>query len=74
MNNMSGYKVVYKDEVFNCLYIEYVEYKQYEGNLPPTGENKPKFITVVIINKDGQLVSLHDEAWTFQFIREVKAE
>lgn len=71
MNSMNGYKVVYKDEVFNCLYIEFAEYEEYSGNLPPTGERKPKFLTVVIINKDGQLVSLHDEAWMFQFIREV---
>lgn len=29
---------------------------------------KPKWIDVLAINEDGNLVSIADEAWTFQFI------
>ena len=29
---------------------------------------KPKIIEVLAINEDGNLVSIMDEAWTFQFL------
>lgn len=29
---------------------------------------KPKFIDMLAINEDGNIISIHDEAWTFQFI------
>lgn len=29
---------------------------------------KPKFIDILAINEDGNIISIHDEAWTFQFI------
>lgn len=33
-----------------------------------TGTAQPKWIDVLAINEDGNLVSIADEAWTFQFI------
>ena len=29
---------------------------------------KPRFIDVLAINEDGNIVSIRDEAWTFQFV------
>jgi hypothetical protein len=28
----------------------------------------PDFIEVLVINENGNIVSIHDEAWTFQFV------
>lgn len=35
---------------------------------------KPKFIDVLVINSDGNLEILTDEAWTFQFIPELSVD
>lgn len=29
---------------------------------------KPRFLEVVAINEDGNIVIINDEAWTFQFV------
>ena len=29
---------------------------------------KPRFIEVLAINEDGNIISIRDEAWTFQFV------
>ena len=33
--------------------------------------SKPKVIEVLAINEDGNIVSIMDEAWMFQFIPEI---
>ena len=65
--DLSRFKVVHGDKVLNAVALNYVDM----GNIecpPKEIVNKPKFIDIIAINEDGNLVSIHDEAWTFQFI------
>ena len=69
--NLNGYKVIHSDRVFNALALMYIQ-------MPDGDEGreeivtKPKFLDVLAINEDGNVVSIRDEAWTFQFIPIVK--
>jgi len=42
------------------------------GKIPETGFLKPKFMDITIINEDNNIEIIRDEAWMFQFVREVK--
>jgi len=70
--DMRGFKVVYKERVYNALNMNW-EW----GDVPPDieaqekGIAKPKFLTVVTLNEDGEVLMLHDEAYMFQFLRTV---
>lgn len=64
--DMRGFKVVYKERVYNALNMNIV----FEGiEEDETGIAKPKFLDVVIINEDGNVCIIHDEIFMFQFIR-----
>lgn len=69
MINMTGYKVIYHDEVYNCIDLM-MEWE----SMDITGYAKPKFLQVVIIDKDNLIAFIRDEAWTFQFVRDLKGE
>lgn len=64
--DVSKYKVVYNEKVLRALSIMEID----------MGENfnydeiiqKPKFIAVAVINEDGNIEVIRDEAWMFQFI------
>lgn len=66
--DLSRFKVVYRDKVFNAIALmnvlmpENVEWDKRDIVL------KPRFIEILVINEDGNIISIHDEAWTFQFI------
>lgn len=66
--DLSRFKVVHGDKVFNAIALmevhmpENVEWDKRDIVL------KPKFIDVLAINEDGNIISIYDEAWTFQFI------
>ena len=69
MIDVSRFKVIHKNTILNAIAIVNVVMP----NLSDTERDKktitkPKFIEVLAINEDGNLVSIHDEAWTFQFI------
>lgn len=69
MIDVSRFKVIHKNTILNAIAIVDVVMP----NLSDTERNKktitkPKFIEVLAINEDGNLVSIYDEAWTFQFI------
>jgi hypothetical protein len=57
----------------HALALQDIAYRENEypgamrGNETKT-VTKPVFLTVLCINADGNIVSLHDEAWRFQFI------
>ena len=65
--DLSKFKVVYKDKVLRAIALDYLEFEEVKEIKMPACE-KPKFIGVLVINEDGQIVSLRDEAWMFQFI------
>lgn len=60
--DMSGFKMIYKDQVFNVLSASpFVEYE--EGNV------KLKHVEVIYINEDGKLNIVQDEIDCFRFLR-----
>lgn len=62
--DMSNYKMIYKDEVFNVVSI-----------LPTIdavgkdGIKKVRLIEAAFINECGELRIIEDEAWMFKFVR-----
>jgi hypothetical protein len=62
--DMSNYKMIYEDQVFNVISIMPI----FEL-LPETGLAKPKFIEATYINENGEIAVIRDEAWTFKFVR-----
>lgn len=65
--DLSRFKVVHGDKVLNAVALMEVYFENIHPDKQETIE-KPKFIDVLAINKDGNIISIHDEAWTFQFI------
>lgn len=66
--DLSRFKVVHVDKILNAVAVVNIEM--------PDGidwENrativKPKMIDILAINEDGNLVSIMDGAWRFQFL------
>lgn len=66
--DLSRFKVVHGDKILNAVAV--VNIKMPDGI---DWENrvtivKPKTIDILAINEDGNLVSIMDEAWRFQFL------
>ncbi len=68
--DLSRFKVVYKEKVLNAVSLQDVFFDN--GHYPNPSDNgcyfKPKFLSVMVINEDGNIVIICDEAWMFQFI------
>ena len=63
----TSFKVIHGDKVLNAVAL--MEARMPEG----TWENretiiKPKILEILAINEDGNIVSIMDEAWMFQFL------
>ena len=71
--DVSKYKVIHSDKVYNALVIMNVEMPEWKSSRPEQF-TKPKFIEVLVINEDGNIMEIYDEAWTFQFIPRVTKE
>lgn len=65
--DLSRFKVIHGEKVLNAVALMAVEFKNMDFNKRGTIE-RPDFIEVLAINEDGNIVSIHDEAWMFQFI------
>lgn len=66
--DLSRFKAVHGDKVFNAIALMEVHMPE---NVEPDKRDivlKPKFIDILAINEDGNIISIRDEAWTFQFI------
>lgn len=68
--DLSRFKVIHGERVLNAVALIDARMKE---DVPYDYEHretvmKPKWIDVLAINEDGNLVSIADEAWTFQFI------
>lgn len=66
--DISRFKVVYGDKVLNALALINIRMPD-----DMNWENrdiivKPKVIEVMAINEDGNIISIMDEAWCFQFL------
>lgn len=61
--DMSNYKMIYKEQVFNVVSVIPTFEVKAEGN------TKVKFIEAWFIDEDGELKIVRDEAWCFKFVR-----
>ena len=66
--NITGYKVIYRNVLYKCLLVEQTPYPQKELEV---GINKVEgMMGILVINEDGDLCRLYDEAWCFQFVKD----
>ena len=66
--DLSRFKVIHGDKVLNAIALLDV---RLPGDIDWEKRDtivKPKTIEVLAINEDGNIVSIKDEAWTFQFL------
>ena len=65
--DLSRFKVIYGEKVLNAIALQAIDME--DSQYPPeVGVAKPKFIEVLAINEDGNIIAIFDEAWTFQFL------
>lgn len=66
--DLSRFKVIHNGKVLNAVAL--MEVRMPEGMHWENRETavKPKALDVLVINEDGNIVSIMDEAWTFQFL------
>lgn len=65
--DLSRFKVIHGEKVLNAVALMEVRFNNMDYNERETIET-PDFIEVLAINENGNIVSIHDEAWTFQFV------
>lgn len=75
MIDLSRYKVIYGDKVLNAVALDWVDFGE-NTDLTKCEKTtiKPKFLGVLAINEDGNIVRIYDEAWRFQFIPIINGE
>lgn len=68
--DLSRFKVVYREKVLHAISLQDCFFA--DGHYPnPTDKgsyHKPTFLSVMVINEDGNIVVICDEAWMFQFL------
>ncbi|WP_337659213.1 hypothetical protein [Eisenbergiella tayi] len=66
--DLSRFKVVYDNKVLNAVAL--MEVRMPEGMSWDDRKTveKPKILEVLASNEDGNIVSIMDEAWMFQFL------
>lgn len=66
--DLSRFKVVYRDIVLKAVALMNMEINPKEYEDKQCGWIKPKMLEVMVINEDGNIQIIIDEAWCFQFI------
>ena len=66
--DLSRFKVIYGNKVLNAVALMGVQMPDNIGQGERSTVEKPKFIEIFAINEDGNIISIEDEAWRFQFI------
>lgn len=66
--DLSRFKVMHGDKVLNAIALMEVRMPDNMDFDNRETVVKPKFLDILAINEDGNIVSIHDEAWTFQFL------
>ena len=74
--DLSRFKVVHGDRVMNAIALYEVLWREneYPGCKDSKTITKPLLLTVLVLNDDGNIVAITDEAWMFQFIPIVTKE
>ena len=73
--DLSRFKVVYGERVLNAIALQEIGFS--DKDYPVYGETstkKPKFLSIIALNEDGNIVVINDEAWRFQFLPITKKE
>ena len=65
--DLSRFKVIYGEKVLNAIALQSIDMGEAEYPSEKCVE-KPKFLEVLAINEDGNIIAIYDEAWTFQFL------
>jgi hypothetical protein len=68
MCDLRGLKVIYNETVLNAVAV--MEW-MYEKDMLSNGYNDFRFLTVMVVDTNGNLKAINDEAWRFQFIPNV---
>lgn len=71
--DISRFRVIHSNEVLNALCIAEIWMPEDMNRETRATKVKPVFLDVLAINADGEIVSIHDEAWTFQFVPIIQA-
>lgn len=66
--DLSRFKVICKDRVLKAIAIIDLEFEDdtYDDNRKTI--EKAKYLEILAVNEDGNIVSIWDEAWKFQFL------
>lgn len=66
--DLSRFKVIHDGKVLNAVAL--MEARMPDGTDWENRDTivKPKILDVLAINEDGNIISIMDEAWTFQFL------
>ena len=64
--DLSRFKVIYGERVVRAVALMGIEFSEDTDFKAIT--KKPKFIEILVINSDGNIECLRDEAWMFQFV------
>lgn len=70
--SLVGFKVIHSGIVLNALALRNIKMRAKEEGKTRETIEKPIFLEVIAINEDGNIISIYDEAWTFQFVPIVK--
>lgn len=65
--NLSGFKVVHGEKVLRALALINIVFGD-EFFPRKCDITKPQFLEILVLNEDGNVVSIYDEAWKFQFV------
>ena len=66
--DISRFKVIHSNKVLNAIALMGVHMPDNMDFNSRETVVKPKFLDVLAVNEDGNIISIYDEAWTFQFI------
>lgn len=66
--DLSRFKVVYGEKVLHAISLMAVDFDGDWERHKENPINKPKLITILAINEDGNVIEINDESWMFQFI------
>lgn len=71
--DLSRFKVVHGEKVLNAVALLAFDFGDNEIKESDI-YLKPKFLDIVAINEDGNILIIRDEAWTFQFIPVIRKD
>lgn len=69
--SLAGYKVIYDEKVLQAVAL--MEIEMPENAKHEDQYKKPKFLEILAVNSDGNIIAIRDEAWRFQFIPRLTA-